>query len=70
MTTRLEERPVYRGRRERPGDRLPVNETGLEAHPGRFSHGMWAIILFISSEGMFFGALFTTYFFLHARIPA
>jgi cytochrome c oxidase subunit 3 len=70
MSTRLEGRPVFRGRRERPGDRLPVNETGLESHPGRFSLGMWAVILFISSESMFFGALFTTYFFLHARIPA
>src|SRR5712692_8216546 len=69
MSTRLEDRPVFRGRRERPRDRLPENETGLEAHPGRFSHGMWAVILFISSEAMFFGALFTTYFFLHARLP-
>jgi len=66
----LEERPVFRGRRERPRDRLPTNETGLEAQPGRFSHGMWAIVLFVSSEVMFFLALFTTYFFLHARVPA
>ena len=69
MSTRSEERPIVRGRRERPRDRLPTNETGLEAQPGRFSHGMWAVILFISSEVMFFGALFTTYFFLRARIP-
>src|SRR6267142_7006350 len=69
MSTRIEERPIVRGRRERPRDRLPANETGLEAQPGRFSHGMWAVILFVSSEAFFFGALFTTYFFLRARIP-
>src|SRR6266498_3324895 len=66
---RIEERPIIRGRRERPRDRLPTNDTGLEAQPGRFSHGMWACILFVSTEAMFFLALFTTYFFLRARIP-
>src|SRR5438034_1145525 len=28
---------------------------------------MWAVILFVSSETMFFGALFTTYFYLRRR---
>src|SRR6266511_921509 len=69
MSSRTDERPVIRGRRERPRDRLPANETGLEAQPGRFSHAMWACILFVSTEAMFFLALFTTYFFLRARIP-
>ena len=69
MSTRLEERPVVRGRRERPRDRLPVNETGLDAQPARFTSGMWAVILFVSSETMFFGALFTSYFYLRGRIP-
>ena len=69
MRTTLEDRTVVRGRRTDPADRLPPNETGLEAQPSRFSAGMWAVILFISSEAFFFGALFTTYFFLRARIP-
>jgi cytochrome c oxidase subunit 3 len=69
LSTRTEERQIVRGRRERPRDRLPANETGLEAQPGRFSHGMWACILFVSSEAMFFLALFTTYFFLRGRVP-
>jgi cytochrome c oxidase subunit 3 len=63
------ERQVIRGRRERPRDRLAMNETGLESQPARFIAGMWAVILFVSSEAMFFGALFTTYFFLRGRIP-
>ena len=69
MSTRLEERQVVRGRRERPRDRLPANETGLDAQPARFTSGMWAVILFVSSEAMFFAALFTTYFYLRGRIP-
>src|SRR5437899_5497890 len=69
MRSTLEDRTVVRGRRADPADRLPPNETGLEAQPSRFSAGMWAVILFISSEAFFFGALFTTYFFLRARIP-
>ena len=69
MRTTLEDRTVVRGRRGDPADRLPPNETGLEAQPSRFSAGMWAVILFVSSEAFFFGALFTTYFFLRARIP-
>src|SRR2546425_4210006 len=63
------ERRVVRGRSTDPLDRLPPNETGLEVQPTRFTSGMWAVILFISSEAMFFGALFTTYFFLRSRIP-
>lgn len=58
-----------RGRRERPRDRLAFNETGLDAQPARFTSGMWAVILFISTEVMFFGALFTVYFFLRGRLP-
>src|SRR5256885_10654330 len=69
MRTTVEDRTVVRGRRTDPADRLPPNETGLEAQPSRFSAGMWAAILFISSEAFFFGALFTPYFFLPARIP-
>src|SRR5581483_450381 len=69
MSTRLEDRPIIRGRRERPRDRLPVNETGYESQPARFTSGMWAVILFVSSEVMFFGALFTSYFYLRGRIP-
>jgi cytochrome c oxidase subunit 3 len=68
MRTTLEDRKVVRGRRTDPADRLPPNETGLEAQPSRFSAGTWAVILFISSEAFFFGALFTTYFFLRARM--
>src|SRR5438046_9762331 len=63
------ERRVVRGRSTDPLDRLPPNETGLEVQPTRFTSGMWAVILFISSEAMFFGALFTTYFFVRSRIP-
>ena len=69
MRTTLEDRRVVRGRRTDPSDRLPPNETGLEAQPSHFSAGMWAVILFVSSEAFFFGALFTTYFFLRARLP-
>ena len=69
MTLRTEDRTVVRGRRERPGDRLPANETGLDSQPARFSSGMWAVILFVSSEVMFFGALFTAYFYLRGRVP-
>src|SRR5919204_267 len=69
MRTTVEDRTVVRGRRLDPIDRLPSNETGLEAQPSRFSAGMWAVILFISSEAFFFGALFTTYFYLRTRIP-
>lgn len=60
---------MIRGRRERPRDRLPSNDTGLDAQPVRFTSGMWAVILFVSSETMFFGALFTSYFYLRGRLP-
>src|SRR5256712_13799957 len=69
MNTQIEERTVVRGRRERPRDRLAVVEGGPELQPARFTSGMWAVILFISSEAMFFGALFTTYFYLRGRVP-
>jgi cytochrome c oxidase subunit 3 len=69
MRSTLRDRMVVRGRRTDPIDRLPMNETGLEAQPSRFTAGMWAVILFISSEAFFFGALFTTYFYLRARVP-
>jgi cytochrome c oxidase subunit 3 len=69
MRTDVQERPVVRGRRERPRDRLPVNETGYDSQPARFTSGMWAVILFVSSEAMFFGALFTSYFYLRGRLP-
>ena len=68
MSTHVEDRPVVRGRRERPRDRLPYNDTGLDVQPARFSSGTWAVILFISSEVMFFGALFTAYFYLRGRV--
>ena len=64
-------RTVVRGRRGVPtSDRLPPNETGLEAQPTRFNSGMWAVIMFVGSEVMFFAALFTTYFYLRGRLPA
>jgi cytochrome c oxidase subunit III len=69
MSTNVEERTVVRGRRERPRDRLAVVEDGPELQPARFTSGMWAVILFVSSETMFFGALFTTYFYLRGRVP-
>jgi cytochrome c oxidase subunit 3 len=65
------ERTIVRGRRQTVSEaRLPENRTGLEVQPARFTAGMWAVILFVSSEAMFFSALFTTYFYLRARIPA
>src|SRR5260370_11499551 len=69
MSMQVEDRTVVRGRRERPRDRMQVVEDGAELQPARFTSGMWAVILFISSEVMFFGALFTTYFYLRGRIP-
>jgi len=68
LRTESEERAIVRGRRERPRDRLPANDTGLDSQPARFSSGMWAVILFVSSETMFFGALFTAYFYLRGRV--
>jgi hypothetical protein len=54
-TTSVEatERTIVRGRRQTPSEaRLPANETGLEVQPSRFSAGMWAVILFVSSEAI------------------
>ncbi len=52
-------------RRIVPPPREPVTAEGT---PG-VSHGMWGVILFISSEVMFFAALFTSYFYLRAQHP-
>jgi cytochrome c oxidase subunit III len=67
----MADRTIVRGRRGAPAvDRLPVNDSGYEQQPTRFNSGMWAIIMFVGSELMFFAALFTTYFFLRGKIPA
>jgi cytochrome c oxidase subunit 3 len=65
----IKPRVVVRGRTDDPIARLQTSEKA-ESQPARFSGGMWAIILFISSEAMFFAALFTTYFYLRTRLPA
>jgi len=65
------DRTIVRGRRGTPAvDRLPINDSGYEQQPTRFNSGMWAVIMFVGSELMFFAALFTTYFFLRGKIPA
>ena len=64
----LRPRAVVRGRTDDPVARLETSESAA-SQPARFTHGMWAIILFVSSEAMFFAALFTTYFYLRARLP-
>ena len=67
----MADRTIVRGRRGAPAvDRLPLNDSGYEQQPTRFNSGMWAIIMFVGSELMFFAALFTTYFFLRGKIPA
>lgn len=67
----MAERTIVRGRRQTTAEaRLPPNESGLVQQPARFAPGMWGIILFVSTEAMFFGALFTSYFYLRARVPA
>jgi len=67
----MADRTVVRRRRGTPVvDRLGMNDSGYEQQPTRFNSGMWAIIMFIGSEVMFFAALFTTYFFLRGKIPA
>ena len=67
----MADRTIVRGRRGRPTvDRLGANDSGYEVQPTRFNSGMWAIIMFVGSETMFFAALFTTYFFLRGKIPA
>jgi len=67
----MADRTIVRGRRGIPiVDRLPANDSGYEVQPTRFNTGMWAIILFVGSELMFFAALFTTYFFLRGKVPS
>lgn len=67
----MADRTVVRGRRGTPTvDRLGLNDSGYEQQPTRFNSGMWAIIMFIGSEVMFFAALFTAYFYLRGKIPA
>jgi cytochrome c oxidase subunit 3 len=67
----MADRTIVRGRRGIPSaDRLPPNDSGYEQQPTRFNSGMWAIIMFVGSELMFFAALFTAYFFLRGKIPA
>lgn len=67
----MADRTIVRGRRGAPTvDRLGANDSGYEVQPTRFNSGMWAIIMFIGSELMFFAALFTTYFFLRGKLPA
>ncbi len=64
----IEKRTVVRGRTDDPIARLPT-ATDDRGQPTRFTSGMWGIVLFVSSEAMFFTALFTTYFYLRGRIP-
>ena len=67
----MADRTIVRGRGGKPTvDRLPANDSGYEVQPTRFNSGMWAIIMFVGSELMFFAALFTTYFFLRGKVPA
>ena len=67
----MADRTIIRGRRGTPSvDRLAANDSGYEVQPTRFNSGMWAIIMFIGSELMFFAALFTTYFFLRGKVLA
>ncbi len=66
--TIIKPRVVVRGRTDDPIARLQTSDTA-DSQPARFSGGMWAIILFVSSEAMFFAALFTTYFYLRTRLP-
>jgi len=67
----MADRTIVRGRGGKPTvDRLPENDSGYEVQPTRFNSGMWAIIMFVGSEVMFFAALFTTYFFLRGKVLA
>ncbi len=67
----MADRTIVRGRRGTPTvDRLGANDSGHDVQPTRFNAGMWAIIMFVGSETMFFAALFTTYFFLRGKVPA
>jgi cytochrome c oxidase subunit 3 len=64
------DRTIVRGRRGTPTvDRLGANDSGYDVQPTRLNSGMWAIIMFVGSELMFFAALFTTYFYLRGKIP-
>ena len=63
------ERTVVRGRRGGPEGRLPVATGAHQVEETSFSGGLWAAILFVSSEAMFFAALFTVYFYLRGRLP-
>ena len=65
----IKPRVVVRGRTDDPIARLQTSEKA-DSQPARFSGGMWAIILFVSSEAMFFAALFTTYFYLRTKLPS
>ncbi len=62
-------RMVVKGRRVGPEGRLPVATGAHQLEDTNFSPGLWAVILFVSSEAMFFAALFTVYFYLRGRIP-
>lgn len=62
-------RTVVRGRREGPEGRLPAAGGAHPIEKTNFAPGIWAAILFVSSEAMFFAALFTAYFYLRGRIP-
>ena len=68
-TIKERQRLVVRGRTDDPLARIQTSEAA-DSQPARFSSGMWAIILFVSSEAMFFLALFTTYFYLRTTLPA
>lgn len=67
--TVIKPRVVVRGRTDDPIARLQTSDKA-ESQPARFSSGMWVIILFVSSEAMFFAALFTTYFYLRTKLLA
>lgn len=62
------DRTIVRGRTHDPIARLEKSETD-DPQPSRFSIGMWAVVLFVASEAMFFAALFTAYFYLRGAIP-
>ena len=48
---------------------LSRQQRSLLVSSRSFGHVLWGAILFISSEAMFFAALFTVYFYLRGRIP-
>src|SRR4030088_141097 len=66
----MSDRTIVRGRRRTSTvDRLGANDSGFDVQPTRFNSGLWAIIMFVGSEVMFFAALFTTYFYLRGKVP-